>query len=688
MAGARHNLPVRATSFIGREAEMDAVASLLASARLVTLTGPGGAGKTRLALELAASLLVSFPGGVWVAELAPIADPALVPQAVASAFGVREEAGRSLVDTLAGHFAGPAAGAALLVLDNCEHVVGACAVLTDRLLQDAHGLRVLATSRSPLGIAGERTWTVPAMPVPDPASLPPVATLAAVDSVRLFVDRAAAYEPRFALEPANASAVAQICFTLDGIPLAIELAAARVRTLSPQEIAARLDDRFGLLAAEDRSVTAGRQTLQGAVDWSYDMLTEAERAAFARTGVFVGGFSIEAAAALGVPEETVRGLAERSLLLVVDGGRYRMLETIRRYALGRLAGAGEETAVRDAHADHFTSLAEKAEPELSGANQQTWLDRLEAEHDNIRAALAWTTGARPRPEVALRLAAALWRFWLLRGDWSEGRGWLSAALAFKDDSMLWTRAKALDGAGVLAGYQNDEAAALALYKESLTLWRALADEGGVAVVLNHIGIAEHLAGSNAAAREHFAEALAIHRRLGETHPIARVLNNLGSVAQAEDDHALAVTLFEEAFATGHAVGDKRDIATWLANIATSSRMLGSLERARSLHLEALAMRVEITDRWGIVDSLEGVAAVLVSASAPSAASASRAAVLAGAAEALREQIGFPITPSLRFDYDRWAGAARAALGDEAFEASWARGRLLLPDEAVSAALDA
>jgi predicted ATPase len=682
----RHNLPARPTSFIGRSSEMETVATLLGKERLVTLTGPGGAGKTRLALEVAAASLDDYPDGVWVAELAPIADPALVAQAVASALGVREEPGRALIETLGSHLS---ERELLLILDNGEHVLEAAAGLANALLARAPGVRILVTSRAPLGVVGEQTWAVPTMPVPDPAAAHGIDSLAGVDSVALFVDRAAAYEPEFALVAGNARAVAQICSTLEGIPLAIELAAARIRSLSPEEIASLLEDRFGLLTSPEPGLSSRRQTLQGAVDWSYDLLTEVERTAFLRSAVFAGGFTSAAATTVcGAGAESLAALADRSLL-IADDARYRMLETIRRYALGRLASSGEETVARDAHAGYFAAFAEEAEPELSSANQQAWMDRLEAEHDNIRAALEWTTGARPRPEVALRLAAALWRFWLLRGYWTEGRAWLANALEFKDDSMLWTRAKALDGAGVLAGYQHDEAGALVLYKESLTLWRALADEGGVAVVLNHIGIAEHLAGSNEAAHAHFSEALEIHRRRGEAHAIARVLNNLGSVAQAEGDHADAVSMFEEAFATGHAVGDKRDIATWLANIATSSRALGKRDRARSLHLEALALRVEITDRWGIVDSLEGVAAVLVSGSQPpSPAEAERAAVLTGAAEALREQIGFPITPSARADYDAGVATARTCLGDAAFEAAWTRGRALSISDAVAAAAEA
>jgi non-specific serine/threonine protein kinase len=669
---ARDNLPVATTSFIGREAEMTEVRALLGKHRLVTLTGPGGAGKTRIALEVAASSLRDHRDGVWLAELAPIADPANVAQTVATALGVREEAGRSLSESLGAHLA---ERETFLVLDNCEHVLEVCASLAASLLEAAPGLRILVTSRAPLGVEEERTWPVP--------------TLAAAESVRLFVDRAAAYEPQFALAAGNAKAVAQICSTLEGIPLAIELAAARVRTLSPIEIAARLEDRFGLLTSPEPGLSSRRQTLQGAVDWSYDLLTQDERAAFGRAAVFAGGFTAAAATTVcGASADVLSALADRSLL-IAEGSRYRMLETIRRYALGRLASSGEETAARDAHADYLTSLAEEAEPELSGANQQAWMDRLEAEHGNIRAALDWTTGSRPRPEVALRLAAALWRFWLLRGYWTEGRTWLARALEFKDDSMLWTRAKALDGAGVLAGYQNDEAGALALYKESLTLWRALADEGGVAVVLNHIGIAEHLAGNNESAHTHFSEALEIHRARGDAHAIARVLNNLGSVAQAEGDHAAAVSMFEEAFATGHAVGDRRDIATWTANIATSSRALGKLERARSLHLDALAIRAEITDRWGIVDSLEGVAAVLVSApSGPSPAEAERAAVLLGAASVLREQIGFPITPGARAEYDAWLALARSAAGDASFAAALSRGRSLSSEEAITVAAQA
>jgi predicted ATPase/class 3 adenylate cyclase len=685
----RHNLPVQLTSFIGRETEMAEVAKLLAAGRLVTVAGAGGAGKTRLALQVAAEVLERFADGVWLVELASTADPAFLPHALASAVGLREEGSRPVADALLDHLRGREA---LLVLDNCEHLVRPCALLAERILLACPNVRVLATSREPLGVPGETIWRVPPLSLPEPG-LPPEA-VADSEAVRLFLDRAALREAGFGLTHANAAAVAQICTRLDGIPLAIELAAARVGLLSPEQIAAGLDDRFRLLTGGSRTALPRQQTLRALVDWSYELLDERERLAFARLSVFAGGFGLDAAEAVcgagGVLPEEVLGLlaqlVDKSLVIGEERGtevRYRMLDTVRQYAQDRLAASGEAAAVRRRHRDFYAGLVERAEPELSGPDQPAWLDRLESEHDNLRAALEWSASRPDGAEPGLRQAAAMWRFWLLRGHWTEGRARLEAALAQPGDASALARAGALDAAGVLAGYQDDVTAARSLYEEALAIFTGLDDRRGVATVLNHLGIAAHLAGDYAGAGPIYRESLALWRSLGDKHYVARVLNNLGEVAQLEGDHETARALYEEALAVGRELGDRRDIATWLANLGMIARAQKEFERAAALHAEALELRRELTDKWGIVDSLEGLAGV-----AAERGDHERAARLFGAAEALRGEIGFPLTPSLRADYDRLVALVRDGLGAAGFSAAWEVGRAMRMEAAVAFALEA
>ncbi|MGH2352814.1 MAG: ATP-binding protein, partial [Chloroflexota bacterium] len=410
-----HNLPLQLTSFVGRERELPAVRDLLAEHRLVTLTGPGGTGKTRLALQVAADVLPAYPDGVWLVALAALADPALVPHAVAQAVGVREEPGRPLLGTLADALRPKRL---LLVLDNCEHLLDACAHLADALLRACPHLRVLATGREALGIAGETAWRVPSLGLPDARHLPPVEVLSQYEAVRLFIDRALAVQPGFRVTNQNALAVVQVCARLDGIPLAIELAAARVRVLPVEQLLVRLEDRFRLLSGGSRTALERHQTLRAAVDWSYDLLTEPENAVFARLAVFAGGFTLDAAEAVCAGDgieavevlDLLTHLVDKSLAVVdeqPDGtARYRLLETLRHYAREKLAAREEADTVRAQHATHYLALAEQADPELRGPRGAGWLDRLRRDLDNMREALAWAE-AGGEAELGLRLAAAL-----------------------------------------------------------------------------------------------------------------------------------------------------------------------------------------------------------------------------------------------------------------------------------------
>lgn len=447
-----HNLPVQLTSFVGRKRELAEITRLLGSTRMLTLTGVGGAGKTRLALQIGADLVESYANGVWFIELATLADPALVPQAVATMLGVREQSGQPLLVSLEAHLRSKTL---LLILDNCEHLIDACAHVADFLLRACPKLSILATSREALGIAGETTWMVPSLSLPDERQ--PRLTfneLSQYEAVQLFVDRAVAAQPSFKLTELNAAAIVQVCRRLDGIPLAIELAAARVKLLNPAEIAARLDDRFALLTGGTRTATPRQQTLRGVIDWSYDLLSEPERILLRRMSVFAGGCTLEALeqvageAKAGMTSvlDLLSHLVDKSLISVNTTGtetRYDMLETIRQYAHEKLLESGESKQIQDRHLDFFLRLAEDAALYLRDETQALHFERLEREHDNLRAALDWSTRSADRHTAGLRLAAALAFFWEARNYFQEGREYSMAALAQNPEDHTTARANTL-----------------------------------------------------------------------------------------------------------------------------------------------------------------------------------------------------------------------------------------------------
>ncbi|MBI3975661.1 MAG: tetratricopeptide repeat protein [Armatimonadetes bacterium] len=647
-----HNLPVQLTSFIGREVEMAEVKRLLQTARLLTLTGTGGCGKTRLALHVAADLLEAFGDGVWSVELAPIMDPALVVQTVASALYVREEAGRPLLDTLSDAVRGRSV---LVVLDNCEHLVSACATLTHALLVAGTTLRILATSRERLGVAGEVSYAVPSLSVPDvrrPASLE---DLRRSEAVRLFVERAAMSRRGFQLTEENATAVAEICEALDGIPLAIELAAARVKVLSAEQIAERLEDRFRLLAGGSRTVLPRQQTLQATMDWSFDLLAEKERVLLRRLSVFAGGFTLDSVEAVcagdGISQDEVLNvlahLVDKSLVLVDQQPatpRYRLLDTVRHYALEKLQQSGEAERARIRHRDLCVALAERAEPELAG-RQEVWLNRLETEHDNLRAALKHSLRSEDA-EAALRLGGALWRFWQVRGYWSEGRQWLEAALAASGRAPAALRGKVMTGAGVLAQQQGDYEQAKALSEGGMTLQQELGDEQGMAVSLSTLGNVAYHRGDYTAAQQLHEESLSYGRAVGNVHSVAAslvnlailadhqgtyekaaalcreslhlfreaddkrgsgfVLNMLGILASDQGDYTAARPLFEESLGIRRELGDRRGIAASVNNLGLVAREQGDYAAAQALYEESLAIRRELGDKQGIAASLSNL----------------------------------------------------------------------------------
>ena len=535
VASLRHNLPVALSSFIGRDQEQAKVVALLATHRLVTLTGTGGVGKTRLALAVAEGLVDQYADGVSLVELAPLADPTLVPGAVAQVLGLREEPGRFLLATLTDHLKDQRR---LLVLDNGEHLLAACADLASAVLRVCPAVRILVTSREALGVAGEQRYRVPLLSVPDPRHLPPPELAGSYEAVRLFVERAVERREDFTLTPTNAQAVAAVCARLDGVALAIELAAARVGSLSVEAIAARLDERFRLLTDGARDLPVRQRTLRAALDWSWDLLDPEEQALSARLSVFAGGWTLQAAEVVCAGEwpaawavlDGLDALVSKSLVQVDESGegecRYRLLETVRQYAAERLDQQGGFNDISERHLRWCEALAEEAEPQLRGARQGAWLARLEREHDNLRAALNWAIEGHSAAGAGLRLAARLVRFWMIRGYKFEGRQWLARALAQAENAEPAERARALSGAGTLAASQGDYGQARPLFEASLALHQALGDVAESARVLTNLGnVAAHL-GDYPRARALLEEALALRRGLKDLQGIATTLDGL------------------------------------------------------------------------------------------------------------------------------------------------------------------
>jgi non-specific serine/threonine protein kinase len=665
-----HPLPVALSSFVGREREGAEVLGLLrgegprGAVRLLTLTGPGGTGKTRLALHAAAGAAADYPAGVRLVELAPLADAALVPRAVAAALGVRETPGQDVTETLLQTLR---ERRLLLVLDNCEHLLPACAALAETLLRGCPRLQVLATSRQGLGVQGETTWPVPALGVPATAALP-LEQLAQSEAVRLFVERAASVSPGFVLTERNGGAVAEVCRRLDGLPLAIELAAARVRTLSVEQIGARLDHRLRLLTSGRRAALPHQQTLRASVDWSYGLLAPPERHLLRRLAVFAGGWTLEAAEAVcavptpsGVarsagstrepsgrgapgeeldPEEVLDvlgGLVDKSLVVAGEaepggnGGaeererRYTLQETVRQYALEKLLAAGEAESAQARHAAHYLTLAEQAEPALNGPQQKAWLGRLEREHDNLRAALRWAIGEghegaqeaqeaqAGQAETALRLGAALAKFWTVRGYQSEGQRWLDFALARAAGAAPARRARACYAAGRMARARRDYGAARARYEECLSLWREVGNRRGVALALASLGGVAGDQGLAETARALHEESLALRRASADRRGVAQSLNNLGMLAFARGDYRTAAALQEESLALHRELRDTGGVASALLMLGQTAGRQGDLQQATRLCSESLDLFREVGNLLGIAMAQRATGQVLLDA---------------------------------------------------------------------------
>lgn len=613
----RTNLPTPLTSFIGREKEIEEIVRLLDKNRLVTLTGPGGVGKTRLAIQSSNELMGNFKDGVWWVELAPLTDESLVPQALAEALGVREIPNQSLSEAL---FNFLHSKQLLLVLDNCEHLITGCAQLADKLLSACSTLKILATSREALGLTGEIAWPVPILSLPNVQRMSLTDLLMQYEGIRLFVARAAAAEPEFTLNERNALSVAQVCQRLDGVPLAIELAAARIKMMTVEEIAKHLDDRFDLLTAGSRTALPRHRTLRAAIDWSYDLLSGPKRILFNRLSVFAGGFTLDAAEEVASGGEVTKSqvidllgqLIDRSLVIVAarpenadTDTRYGMLETIREYGREKLDEAAETEQLRQRHCDFFIAFAEKADANLKGAQHLEWLDRLDAEHDNLRAALQWTLKARD-VRATLRLAGTLSWFWERRSYLSEGRCWLEWALTVVDSSVPTSvQAKALYGAAYLARALGDFAKAYELVEQSIALWRVIdsaEDKHGLALALTLLGILVRDQGDPATSRSLIEESVALSREQGDIWSLAWSLINLGMAIRDQEDYALAWSTIEEGVALWRKQGDLWGLAEALHYLGLVAYRRGDYEAAYSIIEEAFSIRRRVGDKRSIAYS--------------------------------------------------------------------------------------
>jgi predicted ATPase/DNA-binding SARP family transcriptional activator/DNA-binding CsgD family transcriptional regulator len=699
----KSNLPAARTSFVGREREMLEVKRELAMTRLLTLTGVGGSGKTRLALEVARNLVGAYPDGVWLAALAPLSERELVPQALASALGIREQPAQPLADTLVEALR---TKETLLTLDNCEHLVNPVSHLLDKLLDSCPHLRVLATSREALNVRGEVVRHVPPLLAPDAQSSILPVELKKYEAIRLFVERARLRVPGFELTAENAPMVATVCRKLEGIPLAIELATAWVGTLSIGQISERLQDTLGLLSTGGRTAVPRQQTLRGALDWSYDLLGELEQVLFRRLSAFAGGWTLEAAEAVGAGDGIEQGevlnllsrLVNKSLVTTdVDGyaaARYRMLEPVRRYAREKLEESGEAQAILHQHAMVFLALSELAEAESAGGRQQReWLGRLEQEHDNLRVALGWSF-ARGDTELGLKVAAALWEFWDTHGHLSEGRRWLERGIATSGTAMMETRAKALNGAGWIALFQGDYGAAKTLVDEGLTLYRELGDKEGIASALINLGHVAALSQQDLASLPALLEeAMELRPGLKDRRTVAHLLVFAGLVIAIQvlqgqlELHEQTVARFralhEESLELFRESTDVRGMSICLTNLGLTESILGNYTRATALLRQLLHLALEADYRASIQYVFFGLANVAAAQDEPV-----RATRLWAAADAMRETSGMQLPPLARSstNYEGRLSSVRAALGQESFGREWAEGQGMTLEQAVDYAL--
>ena len=682
----RHNLPIQRTSFIGREKELEQIKQAIRGHRLVTLTGSGGAGKTRLSLQVAADLLDQFPDGIWFVELSAITNPELIPKTILSAFGVMEQQGRTVLQQLTDYLREKQL---LLVLDNCEHLIEACAKLTDDLLGHSHSLKILATSREALGVTGEASWHVPSLSLPDVQHLPALEQLTQYESVQLFIERATLAQPNFMVKNDNAAFLAQICSRLDGIPLAIELAASRVKVLSIDQIAARLDNRFHLLTGGARTALPRQQTLRATIDWSYDLLSTQEKAVLRRLAVFSGGWTLEAAEQVCAKKESdwdalelITRLVEKSLINMYESfgaTRYRMLETTRQYALEKLMEAGEDQTAHSQHFAYFLQLAQDAESHLIGPDQVQWLNRLEREHDNFRSALTWSMQSG-KYEEALQMAGALGLFLLKHSHFSEGRKWLGNILKSHPHASDQAKLKAWRWAGFMAFWQTDLVESRRIYTQSLELEQALEDQWGIAFSLHMLANVAPIEGDVKTARELHKKSIAICHEINALWVMALSQFSLGDIEHNQGNFALAEELSNEALKHFRQLGEKFFMGRVLSNLGYIMCAKEDFFTAKNIFLEALHLMKELGDRDGQTMILIGLAGIF-----QNEGKQIMSARLQGVVIAMEREIGVELSlmPMEKVLFDATAKALKESMGTQAYQKELETGMALTLDEAVS-----
>ena len=725
-----NNLPVQLTSFIGREKELRDLSELLQSTRLITLTGPGGSGKTRLAIQVASETVEHFRNGVFFVALAPLTDPKLLSFTIAQSLGIKETAGKSMTQSLRDYLQSKSL---LLVLDNFEQVISAAPIVAE-LLSTCSELSALVTSREGLRIGGEREYPVPSLPVPSLTQLPSPDSLSQYAAVALFIQRAKAVKPSFQLTKETAPAVAEICHRLDGLPLAIELAAARIRLFAPSAMLDRLEHRLEFLSGGNRDLPARQQTLRNAIAWSYDLLNENEQSLFRRLSIFNGGCMIDAVEALAEHPvarisilDELASLLDKSLLREIDdlqgNPRFVMLGLLREFGLEQLAASGEQEGIRRWHATFYLLLAEQAESKLESAEQLEWVDRMEQEHDNLRSALEWSRTAKNAWDICLRLASTLGLFWEVRGYFTEGRERLATILAMEPaQGRTPARARLLARAAELAYRQSDYAATVALAGESLEIYRDVEDHQGMASMLIKLGNAATEAGDYGNASACLEEALSLWRELDDRHGIARASISLGFIAMRQGNYQLASARLEEALSISRELGDARSMGFELSGLGEVALRQGEYDRATQLLEESLVMRRQLGNKWGIGVSLgslgwvalrqedwdravarlseslelrneigdkggiawclERLAEIAISQQQPE-----KAVRLLSAAATLRISIGSVVDPVDQAGYQKQLSALRTQLGIPRFGKFWDEGRELTLEQAIEHALE-
>jgi predicted ATPase/DNA-binding SARP family transcriptional activator len=695
------NIPVPFTSFIGREKELNEIARLLSISRLLTLTGPGGVGKTRLAIQTAHDSTKKFKDSVFWVSLVGLSDGNLIPQEIAQSLNVRETSDEPLIETLITYLKPKDI---LLVIDNCEHLIKNCAQYAEELLVACPKLKVLATSIEALGLFNESTWQVPSLPLPEKQQQFSLTELQEFASIELFHERARNAKSNFVLDERNASSIAQICHRLDGIPLAIELAAARIKMLSVDEIAARLDDRFSLLTSGSRTAIPRHQTLRATIDWSYDLLTESERILLRRLAVFAGGFTLEAAESVcsgGMKRSDILDLlgrlVDKSLVIVdeiskVSETRYRLLETIRQYALEKLAGIEEAGAVRDRHLEFFVKLAEKAEANTFGAESVRYSKQRNQELDNTRAAMDWSIQSR-QTIATFRLAAAMSNFWFVglndigfqRSSISEWHGILNTAL-LSPEGLEHTaeRAKALNASGFFYWAGMSLVSPRREIEEALSIGRELGDDAVVAQALCNLGLIESIQGNYAQARSLLKQGLDLFQKLGPERKTEYLYSQivLGDVAMHQDDLPEAQMLYEQCSRTLREMHDGNFLAYVVRRLGQLAWHRGEFEKATELCKESLKLDLELGDERAVLACLSAFAGIALTRG-----NDMRTAQLFGAVSALLDARTIRLLPTDQTEYDRNVSSLRSQLDATTLENAWAKGRMMTIEQAIDFALE-